>query len=312
MVKRRSLVLAAAGAAALANAGSVGAAPAADASATAVHRRPIARDGTLVPVIGMGSWLTFDVGAAPAAMAQRLRVLQAFFDAGGGLIDSSPMYGRAERVLGELLPKVAGLAPGRLYAATKVWTPFDAAGARQHADSLALWKLPRLDLQQVHNLLNTPAHLKMLRAARERGEVRHLGATTSHGRRHDELLALIRTEPLDCIQLTYNMADTSAEPLLREAAERGFAVIVNRPFDAGALPDRLAGKPLPAWARAELGVLTWPAYLLKWVVGHPAASVAIPATSDASHMAENMAAARGPLPDAAQRARMLAEVQRLL
>lgn len=309
MVNRRSLVLTVAGAV-LARRVAHGQA---NGASMPVIRRRIARDGSTVPVIGMGSWLTFDVASdAPAAMAQRQRVLQAFFDAGGGLIDSSPMYGRSERVIGELLPKVGGLAPGRLYAATKVWTPFDAAGARQHADSLSLWKLPRLDLQQVHNLLNAEAHLRMLRAARERGELRHVGATTSHGRRHDDLRALMRAEPLDAIQLTYNMADLSAEPLMLEAADRGLAVIVNRPFDAGVLPDRLAGKPLPPWAQAELGVTSWASLLLKWVVGHPAVTCAIPATSNPAHMQENMAAARGVLPDAGQRARLLAEVRRLV
>lgn len=272
-------------------------------------RRPMPR-GDLIPVIGMGTWLTFDVGQAPAALAQRRRVLQAFFDAGGGVIDSSPMYGRAERVLGELLPALPA-REGRLFSATKVWTPFDAAGAEQHADSLRLWKLPRLDLQQVHNLLNTDAHLKTLRAARERGELRYIGATTSHGRRHDEMLALIRREPLDAIQITYNMADTSAEAVIAEAAGRGLAVFINRPFDAGALPSRLAGKPLPPWA-AEIGCDNWPQFLLKWIVGHPGVTCAIPATTDPEHMVQNMGAARGPLPDAALRARMLAHVRSLI
>ncbi|WP_295643262.1 aldo/keto reductase [uncultured Methylibium sp.] len=270
--------------------------------------RAFGRSGERIPAIGMGTWLTFDVGGAPAETAQRERVLQAFFDAGGGVIDSSPMYGRAEKVVGELLPRVRG---GKLFAATKVWTPFDATGRRQHADSLALWKLPRLDLQQVHNLLNTDGHLKTLRAARERGEVRYIGITTSHGRRHDEMLALMRREPLDAIQLTYNMADTSAEPLLDEAAARGLAVVINRPFDAGVLPDRLAGKPLPPWAR-EIDCDHWAAFLLKWVIGHPAVTCAIPATSNPAHMVQNMAAGRGRLPDAALRRRMLALVRELL
>lgn len=276
-------------------------------------QRTIPRSGERIPAIGMGSWLTFDIGGAPAETAQRERVLQAFFDAGGGVIDSSPMYGRSEKVIGELLPRLRGPGgrSGRLFAATKVWTPFDATGRRQHADSLALWKLPRLDLQQVHNLLNTDGHLKTLRAARERGEVRYIGITTSHGRRHDEMLALMRREPLDAIQLTYNMADTSAEPLLDEAAARGLAVVVNRPFDAGVLPDRLAGKPLPPWAR-EIDCDHWAAFLLKWVIGHPAVTCAIPATTNPAHMVQNMAAGRGRLPDAAMRRRMLALVRELL
>ncbi len=287
--------------------------PGAGAQVAAPILRAIPRSGERIPAIGMGSWLTFDIGGAPAETAQRERVLQAFFDAGGGVIDSSPMYGRAEKVLGELLARVRGPGgrSGPLFAATKVWTPFDATGRRQHADSLALWKLPRLDLQQVHNLLNTDGHLKTLRAARERGEVRYIGITTSHGRRHDEMLALMRREPLDAIQITYNLADTSAEPVLDEAAARGLAVVINRPFDAGLLPDRLAAKPLPPWAR-EIDCEHWPAFLLKWVIGHPAVTCAIPATSKPAHMLQNMAAGRGRLPDAAMRRRMLALVRELL
>lgn len=272
--------------------------------------RRFGRSSDRIPAIGMGSWLTFDVGGAPAEMAQRQQVLQAFFDAGGGVIDSSPMYGRAEKVIGELLPRLRG-RDGKLFAATKVWTPFDATGRRQHADSLALWKLPRLDLQQVHNLLNTDAHLKMLRAARERGEIRYLGATTSHGRRHDEMLALIKREPLDAIQITYNLADPSAEAVIDEAAARGMAVLVNRPFDGGVLPDRLAGKPLPAWA-ADFDCTHWPAFLLKWILGHPGVSCAIPATTRPDHLLQNMEAGRGRLPDTATRKRMLALVRDLL
>jgi diketogulonate reductase-like aldo/keto reductase len=258
----------------------------------------------------MGTWQTFDVGANATALERRRQVLLRFFEAGGGVIDSSPMYGRAERVVGELLPRDAVRA-GKLFAATKVWTPFDAGGTEQHADSLALWKLPRLDLQQVHNLLNTDAHLKTLRAARDRGEVRYIGATTSHGRRHDELLALMKREPLDAIQLTYNLADTSAEPLIAEAQTRGIAVLVNRPFDGGALPRQLAGRKLPGWA-AEIGCTQWSPVLLKWIVAHPGVSCAIPATSDPAHMVQNMAAGFGPLPDAALRRRIQSEVRALV
>lgn len=260
----------------------------------------------LLPVIGMGTWQTFDVSNA-AALERRRQVLQRFFEAGGGVIDSSPMYGRAERVVGDLLPR-DGVRAGRLFAATKVWTPFDAGGAEQHADSLALWKLPRLDLQQVHNLLNTDAHLKTLRAARDRGEVRYIGATTSHGRRNDELMALMKREPLDAIQLTYNLADTSAEPLIAEAQARGIAVLVNRPFDGGALPRQLADQKLPGWA-GEIGCAHWSQVLLKWIVAHPGVTCAIPATSDPAHMLQNMAAGLGPLPDAALRRRIQNEVR---
>ena len=193
---------------------------------------------------------------------------------------------------------------GELFAATKVWTPFDRTGAEQVAQSLRLWRLQRLDLVHVHNLLNWRAHLKTLRVLKDEGRVRSIGITTSHGRRHDEMLDIIRREPLDAIQITYSLADESAEPVLAAAAERGMAVIVNRPFDGGSLVDRANRAPLPSWAREELDCTHWSELLLKWIVSHPAVSCAIPATSDPAHMAQNMAAARGRMPDATQRRRI--------
>jgi diketogulonate reductase-like aldo/keto reductase len=266
-------------------------------------RRPIGRDS--VPVIGMGTWLTFDVGDAVAERARRASVLDAFFAAGGGMIDSSPMYGRAERVVGDLL---AGRA---VFSATKVWTPFASRGGAQVDDSLALWRLSRLDLVHVHNLLNWRAHLKTLRGLKERGVVRHIGVTTSHGRRHDEMLDVLRREPLDAIQITYSLADDSAEPVLAAARDRGVAVIVNRPFDGGALADRAARLPLPGWA-GDIDCTHWSQVLLKWIVAHPAVTCAIPATTDPSHMSQNMAAARGRMPDAALRRRIAEELRRAL
>ncbi len=233
------------------------------------------------------------------------QVLARFLAAGGGVIDSSPMYGSAERVVGDLLASPA-LAPqaARVFAASKIWTPFEVTGRTQLADSLRLWRVARMDLMQVHNLLATDAHLRTLRAARDAGRVRLVGVTTSHGRRHDEVARLLRTEPLDVLQITYNPADRSAEPLLALAADRDVAVIVNRPFDGGDALRRLAGRPLPAWAREELGVQTWAAFVLKWEVSHPAVTCAIPATRDPAHCDENMAALSGPRPTPAQRRRM--------
>lgn len=282
--------------------------PAAGAQSIALHR-PIGRDGSTVPVIGMGTWLTFDIGDAVAERDRRARVLDAFFAAGGGMIDSSPMYGRAERVVGDLLAPRADQR--RLYAATKIWTPFDRTGPEQVARSLELWRLPRLDLVHVHNLLNWRAHLKALRELKERGLVRHIGVTTSHGRRHDEMLEVIRREPLDAIQITYSVADDSAEPVLAAAAERGVAVIANRPFDGGSLVDRVSRLPLPDWAR-DIDCEHWSQLLLKWIVSHLAVACAIPATTDPAHMAQNMAAARGRMPDAAMRRRISQHLRRAL
>lgn len=271
-------------------------------------RKPIGRNPDTVPVVGMGTWLTFDISESVAERDRRARVLDAFFAAGGGMIDSSPMYGRAEQVVGDLLA-ARGEHRG-LFSATKIWTPFERTGRLQAEQSLKLWRLPRLDLVHVHNLLNVPAHLKTLRELKERGAVRMIGATTSHGRRHDEMLELIRREPLDAIQVTYSIADDSAEPILREAAARGIAVVANRPFDGGSLVDRANRLPLPGWAR-EIGCEHWSQVLLKWIVSHAAITCAIPATSDPEHMRQNMAAARGPMPDAAMRRRIAEHLQRV-
>ena len=270
--------------------------------AAPVLTRPIARNGERVPVLGMGTWLSFNVLAHDTeALARRKQVLQAFFAGGGRLIDSSPMYGSAEEMLGRLLPGVPGA--NALFSATKVWTPLGAHGPTQMRQSLAYWGLPRCDLMQVHNLLAWEAHLPTLRRWRAEGRVRHLGITTSHGNKHDTARALIEREgrDLDTLQITYNPADARAEPLLRLAAERGMAVIVNRPFDGGRLLSRLQDEPLPAFA-AELGCSAWAPLVLKWELAHPAVSCVIPATSDPAHMAENLQALRGPLPDETQRA----------
>lgn len=267
-------------------------------AASPVLTRPIPSTGETLPAVGMGTWLTFHVAISDAAaMAQRRQVLERFMAAGGGLIDSSPMYATAEQVLGELLPTV----PGRkVFSATKVWTPLSDYGPTQMQRSLDLWRLARCDLMQVHNLLNWPAHLKTLRAWKAAGRIRYLGVTTSHGRAHDELAAILRSEALDFVQVTYHPADRSAEPLLELARQRGVAVIVNRPLDGGALPQRLARRPLPAIA-SELGCDTAAALLLKWELSHPAVTCVIPATTRPDHMQQNLQAGRGPLPDARQR-----------
>ena len=278
--------------------------------AQTVPRRAIPRSGgALVPLVGMGTWLTFDVSATELAeRTQRKQVLQRFFAAGGGMIDSSPMYGRAERLIGELLAEVAHA--GQLYAATKIWTPFDRFGAGQLESSLQLWRVPHLDLVLVHNLLNWTAHLKLLRRAKEHGRVRAIGISTSHGRDHDAVERLIRDEALDAIQITYNFADTSAERVMNLAAEGGLAVVINRPFDGGSLFGQVGRRPLPEWA-AEFDCANWAQFFLKWVLAHPAVTCAIPATSNPLHMVQNMGAGLGRWPDATQRRRMQATMAAL-
>jgi diketogulonate reductase-like aldo/keto reductase len=264
--------------------------------------RPIPASGERIPVIGMGTWITFDVGEDSYARARRVEVLRRFFAEGGGMIDSSPMYGSAEAVLGHCLEALE--QPSGLFSATKVWTPGRRLGIQQMEDSESLWRLPRFDLMQVHNLVDWETHLETLLEWKAQGRVRYLGVTTSHGRRHDELEAILRTQPIDFVQLTYNVADRAAEArLLPLAAERDIAVIVNRPFRRGALLRGLRGKPIPAWA-AEIDCENWPQLLLKYIVSHPAVTCAIPATSRVEHMAENMGALYGRLPDPAQRARL--------
>jgi diketogulonate reductase-like aldo/keto reductase len=260
--------------------------------------RVVASSDERLPAVGLGTWLTFHValGNAPA-LAQRRLVLERFFAGGGRVIDSSPMYAQAEAVLGELLPR----PEPRLFAATKVWTPLGAYGPTQMRRSLALWKLARVDLMQIHNLLAWRAHLPTLREWKAQGLARHIGITTSHGRDHDLVRNILESERgIDVLQITYSPADRSAEPLLELAADKGVAVIVNRPFDGGDLLARLARTPLPALA-ADLGCAHWATLVLKWELAHPAVTVAIPATTNPEHVEQNLAALRGPLPDARQR-----------
>ena len=268
----------------------------------------------MVSAVGMGTWLTFDVGDEGVARSRRLQVLQRFFAAGGGMIDSSPMYGRAERLLGQLLPQVDHA--GRLFAATKVWTVFTGVGSAQIAESLRLWgagkdgrvrgiEPRRFDLMQVHNLLNWSGHIRTLRAWRDEGRFRYIGVTTSHGRRHDEMEQILLREPIDFMQITLNLADRSALPLVELAAERGVAVIINRPFDGGLLFNRVGQRPLPAIA-GEFGCANWAQVFLKWILAHPAVTCAIPATTNPAHMDENMGALHGHLPGAAERQRIAA------
>lgn len=257
----------------------------------------------------MGSWITFDVGDDKEARAERVKVLQAFFDAGGAVVDSSPMYMSAQEVIGHCLAQIAN--KDGLFAATKVWTPGKELGIGQMRGSQNLWGVDRFDLLQIHNMLDWETHLETLLDWKQQGRVRYIGTTTSHGRRHDEMEDVMKSQPFDFVQFTYNILDREAEErLLPLAAERNLAVIVNRPFRRGDLIERFAGKPLPEWA-AEIGCTGWPQFLLKFAVSHPAVTCAIPATSRADHMRENMGAAAGAMPDAAVRARMIDYVESL-
>jgi diketogulonate reductase-like aldo/keto reductase len=277
--------------------------------ADAVVTRAIPRSGERLPVVGMGTWLTFDIGRSAFDLARRRQVLLAFYAGGGRVIDSSPMYGRAEAVVGELLPLLPDTH--RIFTATKVWTTGRDAGARQMQDSLRLWGRGRFDLMQIHNMVDWELHLQTLKEWKAQGRIRYIGITTSHGRRHEALEVAMRREEFDFIQVTYSLADRSVERrLLPHAAERGMAVIANRPFDGGALVDRLIGFPLPSWA-ARIGCENWAQVCLKWIVSHPAITCAIPATTNPDHARENVGALRGPLPDADLRRTIADHVARL-
>lgn len=272
------------------------------------HKKAIPSSGELIPVIGLGSWITFGIDPDDREeMTQREAVLQEFLRRGGGMLDSSPMYGNAEQVIGLLLKRI-GQYDG-LFSATKVWTHGYRQGFLQMEHSRLLWGLPQLDLMQVHNLMDWETHLPTLRAMKEDGTIRYIGVTTSHGRRHRELRKIMRSEKLDFIQITYNLLDREAEEyLLPMAADKGIAVIINRPFQRGGLFDYVGGRPLPTWA-SEIDCKTWAQFFLKFVISHPNVTCAIPATSRVDHLQENMEAAYGRLPDQAMRKRMIKAIQ---
>lgn len=269
--------------------------------------RPVPNSGELLPVVGLGSWITFNVGDDPVARDACAQVMAAFFEGGGRLIDSSPMYGSSQAVIGHGLAKLG--RPAALFSADKVWISSGAAGPRQIEESRRAWGVERFDLLQVHNLLSWEAHLETLFAMKAAGRLRYVGITTSEGRRHRDIERIMRERPIDFVQVTYNVLDREVEQrILPLAAERGIAVIVNRPFRQGELTEALARVPLPGWA-AEIGCAAWAQVLLKFIVSHPAVTCAIPATTRVDHVRENMAAARGPLPDQALRRRMIADVE---
>ena len=284
-------------------------ADAATPAADGVLTRPIPATGEALPLVGLGSWITFNVGNDEAARNGCAEVVRAFFAAGGRLIDSSPMYGSSQPTIGHALARLG--RPAALFSAEKVWTGDAARGAAQIEASRAFWGVPRFDLVQVHNLLAWQEHLPRLLAMKAAGHLRYVGITTSEGRRHAEIEQILRTQSIDFVQISYNLLDREVEQrILPLAQERRVAVIVNRPFREGRLLDMLRRHRLPGWA-AEIDCDSWAQVALKFVVSHPAVTCAIPATSQVAHVLQNMGAARGRLPDATLRARMAAQVAAL-
>ena len=260
-----------------------------------------------LPLVGLGSWITFNVGDDPVARAECVEVMRAFFASGGRLIDSSPMYGSSQSVIGD---GVSILRPSRLFSADKVWTG-GSEGKAQIAETRRRRRVQNLDLVQVHNLVSWRAHLPLLLEMKAAKQIRYVGITTSEGRRHREIEQIMRTQPLDFVQVTYNILDREIESrILPLARERGIGVIVNRPFRGGALIRDVARHPLPGWAR-EIDAANWAQFLLKFIVSHPAVTCAIPATSSVAHVRENMGASYGRLPDEPMRRRMIAYVEGL-
>ncbi|MBT2324303.1 aldo/keto reductase [Variovorax paradoxus] len=279
------------------------------AATAAPATRPVPSTGEQLPLVGLGSWITFNVGNDRAARDACTEVMRAFFEAGGRMIDSSPMYGLSQSVIGEGLARIGAAA--RVFAADKVWIGSGARGPGQIEESRRLWRLPRFDLLQVHNLLAWEEHLPTLFAMKAAGRLRYVGITTSEGRRHREIESIMQSQPIDFVQLSYNLLDRDAEDrILPLARERGIAVIANRPFREGALLRGLQRHPLPPWA-AEIGCDGWAQFALKFIVSHPAVTCAIPATSSVAHVRQNMGAALGRQPDAAMRKRMAAHVEGL-
>ncbi len=265
--------------------------------------KAIPSTGESLPVIGMGSSRTFDVGSDAEVRAQLAPVLQTFFDQGGALIDSSPMYGSAEQVIGDLLKQTTNKEA--LFAATKVWTDGKQAGIEQMQQSMERMGVKQFDLMQIHNLRDWQVHLETLKAWKEEGRIRYIGITTSHGRDHEELEAALEREHFDFVQLSYNIADRAVEQrLLPLAAERKTAVLVNRPYQRGGLFQTVKGTALPEWA-AEIDCSSWGQFFLKFIISHPAVTCVIPATTKIHHMLDNMGAGFGRLPDDQMRGRML-------
>jgi len=264
--------------------------------------RPIPSSGEALPVIGLGTWQTFDVGASAAARGPLKQVLQALHEGGGRVIDSSPMYGTSESVIGDLC-QALGLR-AELFLATKVWTQGRDEGIAQMQRSIERMRAAPLDLMQVHNLVDVETHTRTLLDWKAAGRIRYLGITHYAESGHAAVERWLQTRRYDFVQINYSIDEPqAADRLLPLAQQLGAAVLVNRPFATGGMFARVRGKALPAWA-AELGIASWAQFFLKWILAHPAVTCVIPATAKPAHMIDNLAAGRGPMPDEAQRRRM--------
>lgn len=265
--------------------------------------KKVPSSGEDIPVIGLGTSRTFDALGDEELLHHLKKVMQIFFDKNGMLVDSSPMYGSAQAVIGKLLKKINN--DKNLFSATKVWTYGEQAGINQMEESRQLWGIKRFDLMQIHNLRDWEVHYETLKKMKAEGKIRYIGVTTSHGRFHEELEVLLDTVKFDFVQLSYNIDNRDVEQrLLPIAADKGIAVIVNRPYQRGDLFRHVRGKAIPGWT-SEIDVTSWGQFFLKFVVSHPAVTCAIPATTKVKHLLDNMAAQTGRLPDTKMRNEMI-------
>jgi aryl-alcohol dehydrogenase-like predicted oxidoreductase len=277
--------------------------PAAAAVSAEMLKRPIPRSGEHLPAVGLGTWQTFDVGPADPARAELKEVLRQLAALGGSVVDSSPMYGESERVVGDLSAELG--IRDRLFLATKVWTSGRESGIRQMEESFRLMRTKRMDLMQVHNLLDLGTHLKTLREWKAAGKIRYLGITHYHSGAYAELERLIKTKEYDFVQFNYSMDEREAEArLLPLCADSGTAVLVNRPFSQAGLFGKVRGRPLPPWAK-DFDCASWAQFFLKYILAHPAVTCVIPGTRRVAHLKDNLQAGAGRLPDAAMRRRMV-------
>jgi aryl-alcohol dehydrogenase-like predicted oxidoreductase len=271
-----------------------------------MNTRPVPSTGEALPVVGCGTWRTFDVGDNAQAQAALADVLRILFDNGGSVIDSSPMYGSSEAVAGAVLTRIGGHR--RAFVATKVWTEGRDAGIAQMDESMRRLQQPRIDLMQVHNLLDWRTQLATLREWKAQGRIRYLGITHYTSGAFADVEAVMRSETIDFVQINYAADDRSAEErLLPLARERGIGVIVNQPFGGGGLLGKLKGQPVPEWSR-EIGCTTWAQLLLKFVLAHPAVTCVIPGTGRPEYMRDNVRAGFGSYPDQSMQQRIAAAV----